>query len=86
MALSQGQTAQTVQGIAKDSFGKVGKETGFSDALSDFAGVLGKQIKTTGSNADKLAEATTKAAKAYRAQEDDAIVEIKGADITSVLG
>lgn len=58
-------------GIAKDSFGEVGQETGFSTALSDFSKSLEKQVNATGANARKLGAATTDAAKTYRDTDEE---------------
>jgi hypothetical protein len=74
-------TVHTVTGIAKDSFGKVGAETGFADALGDFSRSLEKQVKTTADNARALGAITTKAASAYQGHEESASAGIK-----SVLG
>jgi hypothetical protein len=75
-----------VTGIAADSFGQVGRETGFAGALGDFSKSLEKQVKTIGADARKLGDATEKAAKAYRGNEDDTIRELSNRDIKNVLG
>jgi hypothetical protein len=79
-------TVHSVTGIAKNSFGQVGRETGFADALGDFSRSLEKQVKTTAKNAQDLGELTAKAAKTYHGQEDTAARNLRAADITSVLG
>lgn len=79
-------TVHSVTGIAKDSFGQVGKETGFADALGDFSRSLEKQVQTTAGNARDLGELTAKAAKTYHAQEDDTAHELRATDISGVLG
>ncbi|WP_236790968.1 transglycosylase SLT domain-containing protein [Amycolatopsis sp. GM8] len=79
-------TVRKVTGIAKDSFGQVGAETGFADALGDFSRSLEAQVKTTATGARNLGELTTKAGHSYQAQDDTAMHEIAGADISSVLG
>lgn len=70
-------TVHAVTGIAKDSFGKVGQETGFSDALGDFSKSLEKQVRATGSNARELGAATTDAAKAYQEIDEKSAEELK---------
>ncbi|WP_158882641.1 transglycosylase SLT domain-containing protein [Amycolatopsis anabasis] len=62
---------RAVHGIAADSFGKVGKETGFAKALGDFSTSLQRQVKGVGTNADRLGDQAAKAAKVFRDQEDD---------------
>ncbi|GLY66467.1 transglycosylase SLT domain-containing protein [Amycolatopsis taiwanensis] len=79
-------TVHSVTSIAHDSFGQVGKETGFASALGDFSRALEKQVIATGKNAQALGSDVKKAGNAYRATDDDALVEIKNADIKSVLG
>jgi hypothetical protein len=58
-----------VRDIAGDSFGRIGKESGFADALGDFGLALQKQVKGVGTHADGLATAARKAAKSYRDHE-----------------
>lgn len=79
-------TEHEVTSIAHDTFGQVGKETGFSAALSDFANSLGKQINAVSKNAQNLGSEVEKAAQAYRASDEEAAVSITTADIKSVLG
>lgn len=79
-------TVEKVSGIAEDSFGQVGVETGFADALRDFGRSLEKQVKTTATGARDLAELTRKAGHSYQARDDSAKHEVLGADIAGVLG
>ncbi|KAA9148161.1 transglycosylase SLT domain-containing protein [Amycolatopsis acidicola] len=79
-------TVQKVTGIAKDSFGAVGKETGFADALGDFSRSLEKQVSTTAGNARTLSEQTRKAASQYKDHDDAALQTLSSADISGVLG
>jgi hypothetical protein len=58
-----------LQKLAEDSFGKIGKESGFADALGGFGAALGKQVKGVASNADALAAATHKSAGSYHERE-----------------
>ncbi len=58
-----------VRDIAGDSFGKIGKESGFADALAGFGLALQKQVKGVGTHATGLATAAQKAAKSYRDHE-----------------
>jgi len=79
-------TVGSVTSIAHDSFGEVGKETGFSAALGDFSRSLEKQVNATGRNAQELGSDVSKAGLAYRSTDDDAVAELKSADISNVLG
>jgi hypothetical protein len=60
-----------VREIADDSFGKIGKESGFAGALDSFGAALQRQVKGVGSNADALAASTAKTSNAYRRQDDE---------------
>jgi hypothetical protein len=66
-------TLHAVRGIAEDSFGKVGKETGFARALDDLGASLQRQVSGVGKNADTLGTSVTKAAKVFRGEEDDIV-------------
>lgn len=56
----------SVRDIAEDSFGKIGKESGFAAALNRFAGALGHQVKGVATNADKLGRKVARTAGEYR--------------------
>lgn len=60
-----------VRSIADDSFGKIGKETGFADALNSYGQSLQRQVKGIHHNVDTLAASVSKTAKHYRDQDDD---------------
>lgn len=60
-----------VRSIADDSFGRIGKETGFADALNSFGESLQRQVRGARQNADTLAGSVSKTAKHYRDQDDD---------------
>lgn len=60
-----------VRSIADDSFGKIGRETGFAAALDDFGVALRRQVKGVGANADKLAASTAKTTRAYNRQDEE---------------
>lgn len=60
-----------VRSIADDSFGRIGKETGFADALDRFGASLQRQVRGAGHNADTLAGSVAKTARHYHAQEAD---------------
>ncbi|MET0235456.1 MAG: transglycosylase SLT domain-containing protein [Kibdelosporangium sp.] len=55
--------------IDAGSFGKIGKESGFTDALDRFGSALTRQVKHVASRADTLAASTSRAAHAYQDQE-----------------
>ncbi len=60
-----------VRGLADDSFGRIGKETGFAAALDRFGESLQRQVKGIGSNADKLAKSVSGNARHYREQDSE---------------
>jgi hypothetical protein len=68
-----------IREIADDSFGKIGKETGFASALDGFAVSLRRQVTGVGGNADKLAGSTAKAARTYRRQDEQIADSLDGA-------
>ncbi|OZM72391.1 lytic transglycosylase [Amycolatopsis antarctica] len=68
--------SRAIREIAEDSFGKIGKESGFAAAPNGFGSALGRQVRTVGSNADALASSTAKGAKAYREKDDDIAGEL----------
>ncbi|QQQ74514.1 transglycosylase SLT domain-containing protein [Saccharothrix sp. 6-C] len=60
-----------VREIAEDSFGRIGKQSGFADALDNFGAALRKQVKAVAHNTDALATSASRSARAYKEQEDD---------------
>ncbi|HEV7648962.1 MAG TPA: transglycosylase SLT domain-containing protein [Actinophytocola sp.] len=60
-----------VRAISDDSFGRIGKETGFADALDTFGASLQRQVQGVGKNADTLAGSVSKTARHYQSQDDD---------------
>lgn len=79
-------TVHRVTGIAKDSFGKVGQETGFSDALGDFSRSLESQVRVTGAHARTLSASVFRARQAYAGADSDASAAIREHDIKGILG
>ncbi|WP_020658258.1 transglycosylase SLT domain-containing protein [Amycolatopsis benzoatilytica] len=79
-------TVHRVAGIAKDSFGKVGQETGFSDALGEFSRSLESQVRATGAQARTLSASVFQARQAYAAADADAKAAISAQDIKGILG
>ncbi|GHF94602.1 MULTISPECIES: transglycosylase SLT domain-containing protein [Amycolatopsis] len=67
-----------VREIARDSFGKIGEESGFADALAGFGLALQRQVKAVGAHADGLASAAGKAAKSYRDHETATVAALNG--------
>lgn len=61
-----------VHGLAADSFGKIGAETGFAAALDDFGKALSHQVASVGENAGTLSHAVSRTAGDYRDEEHDA--------------
>src|SRR5439155_11372146 len=52
----------SVRTIAGDSFGKIGKETGFATALDHYADALVRQVSGVARNAETLGDAVAKTA------------------------
>jgi len=67
-----------VREIARDSFGKIGEESGFADALAGFGLALQRQVKGVGAHAEGLASAAGKAAKSYRDHETATAAALTG--------
>jgi hypothetical protein len=67
-----------VRNLADDSFGKIGKETGFADALDHFGAALQRQVKGVGTKADTLAGSVSRTARHYDAQEQDIAQDLLG--------
>ncbi|MGH3761103.1 transglycosylase SLT domain-containing protein [Actinophytocola sp.] len=65
-----------VRSVADDSFGRIGKETGFADALNSFGQSLQRQVRGAGRKADTLAASVTKTARHYREQDADIADEL----------
>ncbi|HEU5473982.1 MAG TPA: type VII secretion target [Actinophytocola sp.] len=61
----------TVREITEDSFGRIGRETGFTAALNRFAGALEHQVGGIAGNADKLSDGVAKTARNYRRQDQE---------------
>jgi hypothetical protein len=78
LATLRGKELSGVRGLAEDSFGKLGKETGFAVALDRFGGALQEQVKAVGANADKLAGSVAKTARHYRDQDEDIAQDLLG--------
>jgi hypothetical protein len=67
-----------VREIADDSFGRIGKQSGFADALDNFGAALRKQVKAVAHNTDALATSAGRSARAYQEQEDDIAGSLRG--------
>ena len=67
-----------VRHIADDSFGKVGKESGFAAALDHFTAALNRQVRGVGDNAAGLARSTDRALRAYRDRDEEIAVDLAG--------
>lgn len=72
-----GTHVRDVREIADDSFGRIGKESGFAAALDRFGAALQRQVKGVGSNADALAASTARTSNAYRHQDDELAQALK---------
>lgn len=71
-----------VREIADDSFGRIGKQSGFAEALDNFGAALRKQVKAVAHNTDALATSASRAARAYKEQDDDVARSLGGRVIT----
>jgi hypothetical protein len=80
MSIGQ-RAAQAVDGIADNSFGAVGKESGFTSALGEFATALRQQVGVLSTDADQLGRGTAQVAGNYENTDDSA-----ARNIQSVLG
>ncbi|MEU4742578.1 transglycosylase SLT domain-containing protein [Actinosynnema sp. NPDC023658] len=67
-----------VREIADDSFGHLGKQSGFADALDNFGAALRKQVKAVAHNTDALATSASRSAHSYKDQEDDIAHSLRG--------
>jgi hypothetical protein len=67
-----------VRNLADDSFGKIGKETGFAEALDHFGAALQRQVKGVGTKADNLAGSVSRTARHYNDQEQDIAQDLLG--------
>ncbi|MFI9818732.1 type VII secretion target [Saccharothrix variisporea] len=66
-----------VREVAEDSFGRIGEESGFADALDGFGAALRRQVKAVAHNTDRLADSAARAARAYRDHDDDIARSLK---------
>lgn len=69
-------TGDVVRGVAEDSFGDVGRETGFTEALRSFSRSLTKQLTATGETAKNLGSAVREAAETYRKADEESVAEL----------
>jgi hypothetical protein len=67
-----------IREIADDSFGKIGKESGFAAALDSFTAALHRQVRGVSDNADKLAKSTSRTVRAYRDRDDEIAGHLAG--------
>lgn len=76
LTAASGNQAKDVRSIADDSFGRIGKESGFADVLGDFGAALQSQVKAVGRSADRLANAAAKARQAYDERDSSAAASL----------
>ncbi|MEU5694619.1 transglycosylase SLT domain-containing protein [Actinosynnema sp. NPDC020468] len=76
-ALGRGHVRE-VREIADDSFGRIGRESGFAEALDGFGAALRRQVKAVAHGTDVLATSATRSERAYREQEHDLARTLKG--------
>ncbi|OLF17481.1 transglycosylase SLT domain-containing protein [Actinophytocola xanthii] len=67
-----------MRGLAEDSFGRIGAETGFAAALDRFGHALSHQLRGVARSADTVAGSVTRTARHYREQESDIADELLG--------
>jgi hypothetical protein len=67
-----------VREIAEDSFGRIGKQSGFAAALDDFGAALRKQVKGVARNTGTLATSAVRSARAYQEQDEDTARAVTG--------
>lgn len=80
-ALGRGHVRE-IREIADDSFGRIGRQSGFAEALDNFGAALRKQVKAVAHNTDALAASASRSARAYRDQDDDNARSFGGRVIT----
>jgi hypothetical protein len=66
---TDGKQLASIHGIAEHSFGKIGKESGFADALQSFGTAMHHQVNGISTNVTNLAKSVTKISKSY--DDDD---------------
>jgi lysozyme-like protein len=66
---TDGKQLATIHGIAEHSFGKIGKESGFADALQSFGTAMHHQVNGISTNVTNLAKSVHKISKSY--DDDD---------------
>lgn len=77
-----GQLADDLRRLAKrtvaaeNSFGAIGKETGFATALDHYADALARQVGGISRNADRLSDGVAKTARGYRERDEQTAAEI----------
>ncbi|WP_033440786.1 type VII secretion target [Saccharothrix sp. NRRL B-16314] len=67
-----------VREIAEDSFGRIGRQSGFAAALDDFGAALRKQVKGVARNTDALATSASRSARSYQEQDEDTARAVTG--------
>ncbi|MGW4115426.1 type VII secretion target [Actinosynnema sp. NPDC004786] len=67
-----------VREIADDSFGRIGRQSGFADALDNFGAALRRQVKAVAHNTEALATSAGRSARAYKEQDDDVAGSFRG--------
>ena len=71
---TDGKQLASIHGIAEHSFGRIGKESGFADALSHFGTAMHHQVDGISTNVDNLAKSVTKISKSY-ADDDSQLAQ-----------
>lgn len=71
-----------VREIAEDSFGRIGKQSGFADALDNFGAALRKQVKAVARNTDALGTSAARSARSYKDQDEDIARSMRGGGVS----
>jgi len=69
LTATDGKQLASIHGIAEHSFGKIGKESGFADALQSFGTSMHHQVDGISTNVSNLAQSVAKISKSY--DDDD---------------
>lgn len=74
LTATEGKQLGSLHGIAEHSFGRIGKESGFAEALQHFGTAMHHQVNGIGKNVDNLAKSVSKIDRSY-ADDDQRLAQ-----------